>query len=60
MRTAAGTPVADRARAITFRTVLTDQFDAVIHIDEMRAAASLERTAGGETGEPPETDPWAI
>jgi erythromycin esterase-like protein len=43
-----------------FRAALPEQFDAVIHIDETRALAPLERTAGWEAGEPPETYPWAV
>jgi erythromycin esterase-like protein len=36
------------------------QFDVVIHIDETRAVEPLERTAGWELGEPPETYPSAL
>ena len=43
-----------------FRAALPEQFDAVIHIDETRALAPLERTAGWEAGEAPETYPWAV
>src|SRR5439155_23158518 len=43
-----------------FRAVLPEQFDAVIHIDETRALAPLERTAGWKAGEAPETYPWAV
>lgn len=43
-----------------FRAALPEQFDAVIHIDETRAVAPLERTAGWEAGEVPETYPWAV
>jgi erythromycin esterase-like protein len=39
---------------------LAGQFDAVIHIDETRAVEPLERTAGWEVGEPPETYPSAL
>lgn len=39
---------------------LANQFDAVIHIDESRAVEPLERTAGWELGEPPETYPTAL
>ena len=43
------------------RTVrAADQFDAVIHVDETRATEPLERTAGWETGEVPETYPFAV
>jgi erythromycin esterase-like protein len=43
-----------------FRTRLSDQFDAVIHIDETRAVEPLERTAQWETDEVPETFPSAL
>jgi erythromycin esterase-like protein len=43
-----------------FDAHLSDQFDAVIHIDETRALEPLERTAGWESGEVPETYPTAV
>ena len=43
-----------------FRARVADQFDAVIHIDETRALEPLERTARWETGELPETYPFAV
>ena len=43
-----------------FRARLPEQFDAVIHIDEMRAVEPLERTARWETDEVPETFPSAL
>jgi len=43
-----------------FSARLAGQFDAVIHIDETRAVEPLERTAGWELGEPPETYPTAL
>jgi erythromycin esterase-like protein len=43
-----------------FGADLATQFDAVIHIDETRAVEPLERTAGWEVGEPPETYPTAL
>jgi erythromycin esterase-like protein len=43
-----------------FQTRVADQFDAVIHIDETRAVEPLERTAGWEQGEVPETYPFAV
>jgi erythromycin esterase-like protein len=43
-----------------FRARVADQFDAVIHIDDTRALEPLERTAHWETGEVPETYPFAI
>ncbi|MEV6863724.1 erythromycin esterase family protein [Streptosporangium subroseum] len=39
---------------------VADQFDAVIHIDETRAVEPLERTAGWEEGEVPETYPTGV
>ncbi|HYJ90645.1 MAG TPA: erythromycin esterase family protein [Pyrinomonadaceae bacterium] len=43
-----------------FQTRLSEQFDAVIHIDETRALEPLERTAEWERGEPAETFPFAV
>jgi erythromycin esterase-like protein len=43
-----------------FAARLAAQFDAVIHIDETRAVEPLERMAGWELGEPPETYPSAL
>jgi erythromycin esterase-like protein/predicted phosphoribosyltransferase len=43
-----------------FQARVADQFDAVIHIDETRAVEPLERTAGWEQGEVPETYPFAV
>jgi len=43
-----------------FRARLSEQFDAVIHIDETRAVEPLERTAQWETDEVPETFPSAL
>jgi erythromycin esterase-like protein len=43
-----------------FRARLGRQFDAVIHIDDTRAVEPLERTAGWERGELPETYPHAV
>ena len=43
-----------------FAAQLPFQFDAVIHIDETRAVEPLERTAGWELAEPPETYPSAL
>lgn len=40
-----------------FHAQLAEQFDALIHIDETRAVEPLERNAGWEAGEPPETYP---
>lgn len=40
-----------------FRSRVTDQFDAVVHIDETRAVEPLERTGRWERGEVPETYP---
>jgi erythromycin esterase-like protein len=43
-----------------FQSQLSDQFDAVIHIDHTRAVEPLERTASWETGEVPETYPTGL
>jgi len=43
-----------------FRARLSDQFDAVMHFDDTRAVEPLERTARWETGELPETYPFAL
>jgi erythromycin esterase-like protein len=40
-----------------FNAKLSEQFDAVIHIDETRAVEPLERTSEWEAGEFPETFP---
>jgi erythromycin esterase-like protein/predicted phosphoribosyltransferase len=43
-----------------FQARVADQFDAVVHIDDTRAVEPLERTAGWEQGEAPETYPFAV
>jgi erythromycin esterase-like protein len=43
-----------------FYARLPEQFDAVLHFDETRALEPLERTAGWEAGEVPETFPSAL
>lgn len=43
-----------------FRTVLSDQFDAVVHFDTTRAVEPLERTAAWDRGEVLETYPSGI
>ena len=43
-----------------FQTHLSDQFNAVIHIDETRAVEPLERTSDWENGEPLETFPFGL
>lgn len=43
-----------------FQSQLSDQFDAVIHIDHTHAVAPLERSALWETGEVPETYPTGL
>jgi predicted phosphoribosyltransferase len=43
-----------------FRARMSDQFDAVIHLDMTSALQPLERTARWDDGEPPETDPFAV
>ena len=43
-----------------FEARLSEQFDAVIHIDRSRAVEPLERTVAWRRGEPPETYPSAL
>lgn len=43
-----------------FDARLSEQFDAVIHLDRTRALEPLERTARWDRGEPPETFPSGI
>jgi erythromycin esterase-like protein len=43
-----------------FLARLADQFDALLHFDETRAAEPLERTARWDTGEPPETFQFGV
>jgi erythromycin esterase-like protein len=43
-----------------FGARLSEQFDAVIHMDDTRAVEPLERTAEWKAGEPPETYPFAV
>jgi erythromycin esterase-like protein len=43
-----------------FLARLGEQFDAVLHFDETRAVEPLERTAEWDTGEVPETFPFAV
>lgn len=43
-----------------FHTRLTEQFDAIIHLDETRALEPLERASVWEQGELPETYPHAV
>ena len=43
-----------------FEARLAGQFDALIHIDQTRAVEPLERTSIWETGELPETYPFAV
>ena len=43
-----------------FQARLSDQFDAIFHFDETRAVEPLERTAGWEHGDAPETYPVAV
>jgi erythromycin esterase-like protein len=43
-----------------FDARLSDQFDAVLHLDETRALEPLERTVHWETGDLPETYPSAL
>ncbi|MDX6561967.1 MAG: hypothetical protein QOD65_1781 [Gaiellales bacterium] len=43
-----------------FHARLSQQFDAVVHIDETQALEPLERTSEWEAGELPETFPWGV
>jgi erythromycin esterase-like protein len=43
-----------------FNARLSEQFDAVIHFDETRALEPLDRSAGWEAGEVPNTFPFAV
>ncbi|MGI8772464.1 MAG: erythromycin esterase family protein [Acidobacteriaceae bacterium] len=43
-----------------FQCRLPGQFDAVIHIDRIRALIPFERTSTWEAGEVPETYPFAV
>ena len=43
-----------------FNARLADQFDAMLHFDETNALEPLERTAGWDVGELPETYPSGI
>jgi hypothetical protein len=39
---------------------MSQQFDAVFHIDETTAVTPMERTARWDAGEPPETYPSGL
>jgi erythromycin esterase-like protein len=43
-----------------FEAHLPSQFDAIIHIDDTTAVEPLDRTAGWDQGEPPETYPTGL
>lgn len=43
-----------------FNAQLANQFNAVIHIDETRAVEPLDKIAGFDSGEPPETYPSGV
>ena len=43
-----------------FYATMPEQFDVVLHFDETRAVEPLERTAGWEAGEAPETFPFGV
>jgi erythromycin esterase-like protein len=47
-------------RSHYFSARLPEQFDTILHFDETRAVEPLERTAGWETGEVPETFPSTL
>lgn len=68
LRSALREPLLERAIGVIYRPEtersshyfhahLSDQFDAIIHIDETRAVEPLERTCAWEVGEAPETYP---
>lgn len=71
VRTALREPLLERAIGVIyrpeterqshyFRARVSDQFDAIIHIDETRAVEPLERSVGWETGEAAETFPTGV
>ena len=71
LRSILRTPLLERAIGVIYRpeterqshyfqTQLSEQFDAVIHIDETRALEPLDITAEWERGEPAETFPFAV
>src|SRR5205085_3180382 len=43
-----------------FYATMPEQFDVVLHFDETRAVEPLERTAGWEAGEAPDTFPFGV
>jgi erythromycin esterase-like protein len=43
-----------------FAASISQQYDALVHLDSTRAVEPLEPTAGWEQGEPPETYPTAL
>ena len=43
-----------------FYARLADQFDAILHFDKTRAVEPLDRTAGWEQGEVPDTFPSGL
>jgi erythromycin esterase-like protein len=43
-----------------FATSISQQFDALVHVDRTRAVEPLERTQTWDQGEPPETYPTAL
>jgi erythromycin esterase-like protein len=47
-------------RSHWFRARMSQQFDAVFHIDETTAVTPMERTARWDAGEPPETYPSGL
>jgi len=71
LRSSLRTPLLERAIGVIYRPEterqshyfqarLSEQFDAVIHIDETRALEPLDITAEWERGEPAETFPFAV
>ena len=71
LRAALRTPLLERAIGVVYRprtermshyfdVTLSEQFDAVIHLDETRAVEPLERNPAWDEGEVPETYPSGI
>lgn len=71
VRAACGGPLLERAIGVIYRpeterqshyfhSLLAKQFDIAIHIDRTRAVEPLERTAGWERGDVPETYPVGL
>jgi predicted phosphoribosyltransferase len=55
-----GRPPGHRTAEPLLSRRVAEQFDAIVHIDEIPAVEPLERTAGWERGEAPETYPFTV